>query len=102
MQKACSTTYFTSKHQSAIRPLCSLATKPAAAPIVTLNTEGGKSLSLDKSGEVKGELTISKDREEAREPEFFDSRWKEGTWDLNMFIKNGKMDWDGVIVAGNI
>lgn len=31
---------------------------------------------------------------------FKDKRWKNGTWDLNMFVKNGKMDWEGVIVAG--
>ncbi|KAG6576837.1 Mediator of RNA polymerase II transcription subunit 31, partial [Cucurbita argyrosperma subsp. sororia] len=31
---------------------------------------------------------------------FTDERWKNGTWDLNMFVKNGKMDWEGVIVAG--
>ncbi|XP_038875279.1 light-harvesting complex-like protein 3 isotype 1, chloroplastic [Benincasa hispida] len=30
---------------------------------------------------------------------FTDKRWKNGTWDLNMFVKNGKMDWEGVIVA---
>ncbi|XP_027770937.1 light-harvesting complex-like protein 3 isotype 2, chloroplastic isoform X1 [Solanum pennellii] len=33
---------------------------------------------------------------------FSDKRWKSGTWDLNMFVKNGKMDWDAVIVAGKI
>ncbi|KAK2988928.1 hypothetical protein RJ640_026196, partial [Escallonia rubra] len=32
-------------------------------------------------------------------PQFFDERWKNGTWDLNMFVKNGRMDWDDVIVA---
>ncbi|KAH7578474.1 hypothetical protein JRO89_XS01G0386400 [Xanthoceras sorbifolium] len=31
---------------------------------------------------------------------FIDDRWKNGTWDLNMLVKDGKMDWDGVIVAG--
>lgn len=31
---------------------------------------------------------------------FTDKRWKNGTWDLNMFVKNGKMDWEGVIVEG--
>ncbi|KAK3183325.1 hypothetical protein Dsin_030611 [Dipteronia sinensis] len=32
-------------------------------------------------------------------PKFIDDRWKNGTWDLNMFVKDGKMHWDGVIVA---
>nr|XP_048326750.1 light-harvesting complex-like protein 3 isotype 1, chloroplastic [Ziziphus jujuba var. spinosa] len=31
---------------------------------------------------------------------FTDEQWKNGTWDLNMFFKNGKIDWDIVIVAG--
>ena len=31
---------------------------------------------------------------------FTDKRWKNGTWDLNMFVQNGKMDWEGVIVEG--
>nr|XP_024927223.2 light-harvesting complex-like protein 3 isotype 1, chloroplastic [Ziziphus jujuba var. spinosa] len=30
---------------------------------------------------------------------FTDERWKNGTWHLNMFVKNGKIDWDSVIVA---
>ncbi|KAI8540240.1 hypothetical protein RHMOL_Rhmol09G0247200 [Rhododendron molle] len=30
---------------------------------------------------------------------FDDERWKNGTWDLNVFVKDGRMDWDGVIVA---
>ncbi|KAL6291282.1 hypothetical protein ACE6H2_008792 [Prunus campanulata] len=31
---------------------------------------------------------------------FNDQRWKKGTWDLNMFSKDGKLDWDGIILAG--
>ncbi|XP_057778510.1 light-harvesting complex-like protein 3 isotype 1, chloroplastic [Salvia miltiorrhiza] len=30
---------------------------------------------------------------------FSDARWKNGTWDLNMFVKQGRMDWDSLIVA---
>ncbi|CAI9091953.1 OLC1v1027077C1 [Oldenlandia corymbosa var. corymbosa] len=30
---------------------------------------------------------------------FVDERWKNGTWDLNMFIKRGRMDWHSVISA---
>lgn len=26
--------------------------------------------------------------------------WRNGTWDLNMLVKEGKMDWDRLIVAG--
>ncbi|KAJ8537151.1 hypothetical protein K7X08_035552 [Anisodus acutangulus] len=36
---------------------------------------------------------------ESQDLRFADKRWKNGTWDLNMFVKNGKMDWDSVIVA---
>ncbi|KAF3433226.1 hypothetical protein FNV43_RR24328 [Rhamnella rubrinervis] len=38
--------------------------------------------------------------EELSVMKFTDERWKNGTWDLNMFVKHGKMDWDGVILAG--
>lgn len=89
------------KHKCMLKPSWSLATKQAAAPIVTLNIESSKSLNLDKSGEAQGEAAVRKDRQEAHEQEFFDPRWKQGTWDLNMFVKNGKMDWDSVISAGN-
>ncbi|XP_074374543.1 light-harvesting complex-like protein 3 isotype 1, chloroplastic [Apium graveolens] len=95
MQKACSTAYFMRKHKSVLKPSCSVATKQAAAPI-----ESAKSLNLDdKSGEVEAQVAINKDTEDAHEPEFFDARWKEGTWDLNMFVNKGKMDWDSVISA---
>ncbi|KAD5961455.1 hypothetical protein E3N88_12928 [Mikania micrantha] len=30
---------------------------------------------------------------------FIDERWKQGSWDLNIFVKSGKMDWDALIVA---
>ncbi|WCJ36401.1 Light-harvesting complex-like protein 3 isotype 1 chloroplastic [Euphorbia peplus] len=32
-------------------------------------------------------------------PKFMDERWKKGTWDLNMFVKAGKMNWDSLIEA---
>lgn len=31
---------------------------------------------------------------------FDDERWRNGSWDLNLFVKDGKIDWDGVITAG--
>ncbi|XP_065873150.1 light-harvesting complex-like protein 3 isotype 1, chloroplastic [Euphorbia lathyris] len=30
---------------------------------------------------------------------FIDERWKKGTWDLNMFVKAGKINWDSLIEA---
>lgn len=102
-----------SKHQYKVRPPCSVGTKQASDHIVTLNVEEEKGLGLSKRqqkapavvdtfGEAEGDIKHDKEGGEASEPKFFDSRWKEGTWDLNMFVKNGKMDWDGVIVAGMV
>lgn len=31
---------------------------------------------------------------------FDDERWRNGNWDLNLFVKDGKIDWDGVMIAG--
>lgn len=31
---------------------------------------------------------------------FEDARWVNGTWDLKQFEKDGKTDWDDVIVSG--
>ncbi|KAF3622378.1 light-harvesting complex-like protein 3 isotype 1, chloroplastic [Capsicum chacoense] len=45
--------------------------------------------------EVQGDTSSC----ESQDLRFSDERWKNGTWDLNMFVKNGKMDWDAVIVA---
>ena len=108
MQRACSSQHVTNKQQSQVRPVRSLGTKQAT-PSVTPNVEGQKGLNeqhlkplvVEKSKETMDEL---KQKIEIEPPvaKFFDERWKKGTWDLNMFIKNGKMDWDGVIVAGEI
>lgn len=45
-----------------------------------------------------GEAELKKP--ESSVSKFVDERWKKGTWDLNMFVENGRMDWDAVIVAG--
>lgn len=110
MQRACSSQHVTNKQQSQVRPVRSLGMKQVT-PSVTPNIEGQKGLDVaeqhlkplvvEKSKETMDEL---KQNIEIEPPvaKFFDERWKNGTWDLNMFIKNGKMDWDGVIVAGEI
>lgn len=51
--------------------------------------------------EHRDETVNSKNSDEQPCPRFSDERWKNGTWDLNMFVKQGRMDWDSVIVAGN-
>ncbi|KAF3659967.1 hypothetical protein FXO37_13731 [Capsicum annuum] len=48
--------------------------------------------------EVQGDTSSS----ESQDLRYSDERWKNGTWDLNMLVKNGKMNWDAVIVAGLI
>ncbi|KAF3662036.1 Glutamate dehydrogenase A [Capsicum annuum] len=48
--------------------------------------------------EVQGDTSSS----ESQDLRYSDERWKNGTWNLNMLVKNGKMNWDAVIVAGLI
>ncbi|KAJ9678601.1 hypothetical protein PVL29_020697 [Vitis rotundifolia] len=83
--------------------------------VVALETEDPKGLNIAeqeaKFGFNAGSSTTTsrdaKDDDEAGSgldtepsaPKFSDERWKNGTWDLNMFVRDGKMDWDGVIVA---
>ncbi|GER50847.1 chlorophyll A-B binding family protein, partial [Striga asiatica] len=50
--------------------------------------------------ELGNEVTDSKISQELQYPRFADERWKKGTWALNMFVRNGRMDWDAVIIAG--
>ncbi|XP_056159001.1 light-harvesting complex-like protein 3 isotype 1, chloroplastic [Syzygium oleosum] len=84
-----------------------------ATNVVTVDGEGpAKGLMLNvtehKDNAASGEdrFRVAGDKsEEGRSLEssaikFKDERWTNGSWDLNMFVKDGKMDWDGVIVAG--
>ncbi|KAF8096789.1 hypothetical protein N665_0301s0035 [Sinapis alba] len=51
----------------------------------------------------KEEISIVEGHEEMKTREtlikFEDARWVNGTWDLKQFEKDGKTDWDDVIVA---
>ncbi|CDY09617.1 BnaC07g34440D [Brassica napus] len=53
---------------------------------------------------VKKEEVFATEGEEMKTTEpftkFEDARWVNGTWDLKQFEKDGKTDWDDVIVAG--
>ena len=64
-----------------------------------LNIIAAKSstISRDSKGDGAGSGTIDT---ETFATKFSDERWKNGTWDLNMFVREGNMDWDAVIVAG--
>lgn len=62
---------------------------------------GNTAIHVDKSKEAKDNQLENGLDSEPSFPKFTDERWKNGTWDLNMFVKVGKIDWDGVIIAGN-
>ncbi|KAM1069809.1 hypothetical protein EV1_001590 [Malus domestica] len=109
LQTVCSSHQVTKRPQS--KPGArSLGTKEAT-PIVALNVEAN---SLNASAQEESALRVEKHKaEDAADSKskdglggaelsvvkFRDERWKNGTWDLNMFSKNGKMDWDGIILA---
>ncbi|KAE8675532.1 Polyadenylate-binding protein 2 [Hibiscus syriacus] len=44
-------------------------------------------------------MNITTETESSPARKFEDERWKNGTWDLNMFVRNDRIDCDGVIVA---
>ncbi|XP_050225580.1 light-harvesting complex-like protein 3 isotype 1, chloroplastic [Mercurialis annua] len=109
LQRACSSHHVTTnKQQSQSRPARSLGSKQATH-VVTLNVdESPKSLSIpeehhksvSQSDGLKNADSKSNGSEtEFSGPKFVDERWKKGTWDLNMFVKDGQMDWDGLILA---
>ncbi|KAI3458377.1 hypothetical protein Pfo_015040 [Paulownia fortunei] len=107
IQRACSSQHITKKPSTQARPARSLGTKQATN-VVTPNVEGLKlaekqeKISLvtsDNPKELRDEMQHSKNSDEQSHPRFSDERWKNGTWDLNKFVKQGRMDWDAVIVA---
>lgn len=105
LQRACCSQHVTKKASTGSKPARSLgmmnvvtpsieglkvADKQETSPFVT--TGNGKVLS--------DEIQQPSSAVEPSERRFSDERWKNGTWDLNMFVKQGRMDWDSVIVAG--
>ncbi|KDP22493.1 hypothetical protein JCGZ_26324 [Jatropha curcas] len=107
LQSACSSHHFTKKQQPQIKPSRSLGSKQVTH-VVTLNVEDqNKGLSIAKqqenpplhTQELKSKNSDDKSKTESSAPKFIDKRWKKGTWDLNMFVKDGNMDWDGLIEA---
>lgn len=112
LQIACNSNHVTKKQHSQTRPARSVGTKRVSS-VVPLNVDAQKSFDIleqqerpsssssDVSKPKNAEKELNNDLDtESSPPKFIDSRWKKGTWDLNMFVKNGKMDWDDVIVAG--
>ncbi|KAL0304028.1 UNVERIFIED_CONTAM: Light-harvesting complex-like protein 3 isotype 2, chloroplastic [Sesamum radiatum] len=107
IQRACSSQHITKKHSNQTRPSRSLGTKQTTN-VVTPNIEGLKLaekqekspfLTIDNPNELRDEIHDSKNSVKTSYPRFCDERWKNGTWDLNMFVKQGRVDWDAVIVA---
>ncbi|KAF8379194.1 hypothetical protein HHK36_028623 [Tetracentron sinense] len=106
---ACSSHHVIKKQQSQAKPGCCFGAKQATH-VVTVDVEGKRMLNIAEQQEnasvhnkgpkgVEGESEHVMDTGSSVPKLFHDARWKNGTWDLNMFVKDGKMDWDGVIVA---
>lgn len=112
LQRACSSNHIAKKQQPQPKPTRSLGTKQATTNSVTLDVEGQTSLGVAEKVQNTPASHIEKPDKaenkaedggetEASVVKFTDQSWKNGTWDLNMFVKDGKMDWDGLIVAGS-
>lgn len=111
LHMASSTHHVTKKQQPRSGTARSLGSKQVAN-VVTLDVEGKKGFNTaehhvksasynEKSNKAKDEMEHGSDTDTGPcGPKFVDERWKNGTWDLNMFVHDGKIDWDGVIVAG--
>ncbi|KAF5181751.1 Light-harvesting complex-like protein 3 isotype 1 protein [Thalictrum thalictroides] len=113
MQRAYSSHHVVKKQQSLARRTCTLRTKHVTH-VVSVDVGSKKKVSLAETHErtvvhknepvrTEGESVPSTERASSETVSsgsmFNDERWKNGTWDLNMFVQNGKMDWDSVIVA---
>ncbi|KAG2699163.1 hypothetical protein I3760_07G180400 [Carya illinoinensis] len=104
----CSSHHVTKKKQPQSAWARSLGPKHVTY-VVTPDLEGRKGfnmaeqhlkspLHIDKSKNAKDEVESGLKLEHSAS-RFTDERWKHGTWDLNMFVNDGKMNWDEVIVA---
>lgn len=110
LQRACSSHHVTKKQHAQTKPAYSLGTKQAIDAI-TVDVEGQKGFKIDekdkpspqiKNSEGLEDKSANKFETESSARKFSDERWKNGTWDLNMFVRNGRMDWDSVIVSGKL
>ncbi|KAL7613840.1 light-harvesting complex-like protein 3 isotype 1, chloroplastic [Lactuca sativa] len=101
MHRACSSSPHLTTKDVGTTPTRSLGSKQAAT-FVSLNVEAQKPLNPPQEqnqSNINGVLENGDDVTETCSIKFTDERWKHGTWDLNMFVKSGKMDWDALIVA---
>lgn len=101
LQRACSSQHVTKKVSTQPRPARSQATNVVTPNVEPLKLHQNQQLPpLVTTDHPEDEIQGSKNPDEHSHPRFYDERWKNGTWDLNMFVKQGRMDWDSVIVAG--
>nr|XP_043635033.1 light-harvesting complex-like protein 3 isotype 1, chloroplastic [Erigeron canadensis] len=98
MHRACSSPHIATKEPSQLGTTRSLGTKQAST-IVSLNVEGQSSLNKPQEQNHDNIGVETGDETEISGVKFTDDRWKHGTWDLNLFVKSGRMDWDALIVA---
>lgn len=97
---------------SPVSPASALGTKNDSHVTIPSNLDGRDHHLNITIKELKNPVQVNQYSNQAKEevqhvanaqhsvPKFSDERWKNGTWDLNMFVKRGKKDWDAVIVAG--
>ncbi|XP_058104104.1 light-harvesting complex-like protein 3 isotype 1, chloroplastic [Magnolia sinica] len=109
LQTACSSHHVIKKQQPAVSPRGSFGAKQATH-VVSMDVEDQKTLLGGKEQEktatgniglegIEGERMHGMEKKSSSVPMFKDERWRNGSWDLNMFVKDGKMDWDAMIVA---
>ncbi|KAD5961521.1 hypothetical protein E3N88_12994 [Mikania micrantha] len=93
MFRACSSPHLATKEPSQLGTTRSLGTKQDST-FVGLNIKGQIGLITHNKKEVEND-----DLTATSSVRFVDERWKHGNWDLNIFVKSGKIDWDAMIVA---
>ncbi|KAK9077994.1 hypothetical protein SSX86_002051 [Deinandra increscens subsp. villosa] len=99
MYKACSSPHLATKEPSQLGTTRSLGSKQEST-VLGLNIEGKSGLITPQEQDHQSKGVENRDGIETSSARFVDERWKLGTWDLNMFVRSGKMDWDALIVAG--
>ncbi|XP_010269815.1 PREDICTED: uncharacterized protein LOC104606369 [Nelumbo nucifera] len=108
LYRACSGNHVILKKQSRARARarCSFETKKETHVVVDADDKRSVDIKQKENGgvrisglkDVKGDSMLEVDTVSSV-PGFRDERWKNGNWDLNMFVKDGKMDWDALIIA---
>ncbi|KAD5961379.1 hypothetical protein E3N88_12852 [Mikania micrantha] len=99
MYRACSSPHLATKEPSQLETTRSLGIKQDST-FVGLNIKGQSRLITPQEQNHNKKEVENDDLKATSSVRFVDERWKQGSWDLNMFVKSGKMDWDAMIAAG--